>query len=71
MLNGLNIAKQNILFDIAKMVDAEIADFNADQFIIDFTSGAGADDFKKDLQEVRYKNINRFPTLTINTGNSA
>jgi putative protein-disulfide isomerase len=69
MLNGLNIAKQDILFDIAKAVDAEI-DFDAGQFINDFAGGAGAEAFIKDLQEVRYKNINRFPTLTVNKGDA-
>ncbi|HWH62884.1 MAG TPA: DsbA family protein [Ginsengibacter sp.] len=65
MLHGLNIAKQILLFDIAKTVEAEGIDFNTDRFINDFISGAGADAFRKDLQEVKYKNINRFPTLTI------
>ena len=69
MLNGLNIAKQNVLFDVAARVEKEIIDFNIGQFIVDFTSGAGTEVFKKDLQEVRYKNINRFPTLTVNNGN--
>jgi putative protein-disulfide isomerase len=64
MIKGLNIARQNVLFEIAGQLNDEI-NFNAHRFKEDYTSGAGIEPFKKDLQQVQYKNINRFPTLTI------
>ncbi len=68
MLKGLNIAKQKVLFDIAEeLCDNEPA-FDKGQFIEDFTTGPGIEAFKKDLQEVRFKNIGRFPTLSISAG---
>jgi len=65
MLKGLNIARQNILFEIARQLSDEDTNFDADQFKKDYASGAGIEAFKKDLHEVQYKNISRFPTLTI------
>ncbi len=38
--------------------------FNADQFKIDWKSGAGREPFRKDLQQAAYHKIGRFPTLT-------
>jgi putative protein-disulfide isomerase len=64
MLKGLNIAKQNVLFQIAEQLADEI-NFDLQQFKENYASGAGIDAFKKDLQQVQYKNIHRFPALTL------
>ncbi len=66
MINGVNIARQSSLFSIAEKLAAELDDFSADKFKQDYQSGAGAEAFKDDLKEVRFKNINRFPTLKLN-----
>jgi len=65
MLKGLNIARQNVLFEIAEQLSDESVNFDVHQFKNDYLSGTGIDAFKKDLPEVQYKNISRFPTLTI------
>jgi len=65
MLKGLNIARQNVLFEIAERLSNEDVNFDVKQFKEDYTLGVGLEAFKKDLQEVQYKNISRFPTVTI------
>jgi len=69
MIHGKNISRQNVLFEIAEQLADEI-NFDVHQFKEDYTTGAGIENFKKDLQQVQYKNINRFPTLTISNGES-
>jgi predicted DsbA family dithiol-disulfide isomerase len=64
MIKAINVSRQSVLFEIAAELSNEI-DFDVDQFKEDYTSGAGIEAFKKDLHEVQYKNINRFPALTI------
>jgi putative protein-disulfide isomerase len=64
MINGINVTKQSVLFEIAAKLSNEI-NFDLDQFKEDYNSQTGIDAFKKDLHEVQYKNISRFPTLTI------
>ncbi len=66
MINGLNVAKQSSLFYIAEKVAAKLDGFSADNFKQDYISGAGTEAFKNDLKEVRYKNINRFPSFKFN-----
>lgn len=70
MLNGKNIARQNVLFEIAEQLADEL-NFDVQQFKEDYTTGAGIEAFKKDLQQVQYKNINRFPTLTVSNNNKS
>jgi len=66
MLNRSNVARKEILFDIASDLSKEKKGFlNVDSFMLDFNSGKGTDAFKKDLQEVQYKRIQRFPSLVI------
>ncbi len=62
MINGINVAKQSSLFYIAEKLATELDSFSADSFKKDYVSGAGTEAFKSDLKEVRYKNINRFPS---------
>lgn len=63
MIDGINIAKQSSLFYIAEQLEQELNGFSADNLKKDFISGAGTETFKDDLKEVRYKNINRFPSF--------
>jgi predicted DsbA family dithiol-disulfide isomerase len=69
MIHGRNIARQNVLFEIAEQLADEI-NFDVHQFKEDYTTGAGIENFKNDMQQVQYKNINRFPTLTVTNGES-
>jgi predicted DsbA family dithiol-disulfide isomerase len=65
MVNGKNIAKLGVLFDVAWMLHDEYDHFNLFQFKDDLLGNAGREAFRKDLQEVKYLGINRFPTLVI------
>jgi predicted DsbA family dithiol-disulfide isomerase len=69
MLKGRNIARQHVLFEIAERLSNECANFDVHQFKENYLSGPGIEAFKRDLHEVQYKNITRFPTLTISSNN--
>lgn len=62
MLEGKNIAKQQVLFDLAKKLHG--ADFDYEQFRLDWQSGRGKEAFKADLQKAKTNSIGRYPTLT-------
>lgn len=62
MLDGQNIAKKEVLLQVAETLKSNI---NIQQFEQDLLSGAAIQAFKKDIAEVNYRNITRFPTLTI------
>lgn len=62
MDEGLNIAKQEVLLDAAKKLDADSLDF--DLFLKDWNEGRGKEAFRQDLQKAKYHSIGRFPTLT-------
>lgn len=63
MINGINIAKQQNLFHIAEHLEVELNGFSADDFKQDYISGAGVEEFRNDLKEVRYKSVSRFPSI--------
>ena len=65
MLKGNNIAKQEILVKLAKLLNNNIPSFNVEMFQKDLQNDRGLEAFKEDMQQVRYHNINRFPTLII------
>ena len=65
MLDGKNIANQNVLIEIAEQLKATYTLFDVGQFQKDLTNDNGLEAFRKDLQQVQYRNINRFPTLII------
>jgi predicted DsbA family dithiol-disulfide isomerase len=66
MMNERNIAKQSVLLQIAQELAAEHPQLlNVEKFLQDLVDVKGKESFTKDLQEVRYKNISRFPTLMI------
>jgi predicted DsbA family dithiol-disulfide isomerase len=65
MVHGKNIAKQEVLQEVATSVAAITNDFSVTRFLQDMQNDRGLDAFRNDLQEVKYRNINRFPTLLI------
>ena len=65
MNSGLNIAKQEILITLAQELHAQFPTFSVDLFTEQLTNGEGRDVFRKDLQEVKVKDITRFPTMII------
>jgi putative protein-disulfide isomerase len=68
MLHRGNVAKKEILFDLASELGKENKKvFDVDVFVKDFYSGKGTAAFKSDLQEVQYKRVERFPSLVIKT----
>jgi predicted DsbA family dithiol-disulfide isomerase len=64
MKHGKNIARNSVLFEVAESMPVP---FDAKQFREDLLSGAGKPAFHKDLEEVRSRQIFRFPTLTISS----
>ena len=68
MLKGQNIAKKTVLMEVAEtLATHKPALLNMEQFEHDLQNGAGQQAFRKDIQEVSYQKISRFPTLTITT----
>ena len=65
MEHGLNIARPETLIDVAHCIAGLNKAFSVTQFEEDMKNGRGQDAFRKDLQEVKYRGINRFPTLLI------
>ena len=64
MTKGKNIAKQDVLFETASLLENEFQ-FDMDLFKQNFFGVEGREAFRKDLQEVKYYGINRFPSLVI------
>lgn len=65
MINGNNIAKPEVLGQVAVNLEQQFPDFNIQQFNVDLVNETGREAFRHDLTQVRYHNINRFPTLII------
>jgi predicted DsbA family dithiol-disulfide isomerase len=66
MLHGKNIAKQDVLINVAEKLAADIPGIlNTTQFRNDLTSDTGLEAFRADWQEVQNRNISRFPSLII------
>lgn len=72
MLREKNISKQNVLIEIAhELLEEPKYNFDIRKFKIDLKNDNGLEAFRKDLQEVQYHHINRFPTLVLkNPGHS-
>lgn len=70
MVEGKNIAKQDVLFDAAKKFAATNKSFNLNRFKEDFFNDNGLEAFRADLELVSYYRINRFPALVIKTAHS-
>jgi putative protein-disulfide isomerase len=65
MIGGRNISKQAVLIAVAERLAAFEPAFNRELFIDDLDNGRGKEAFRKDLQEVQYHRINRFPSLVV------
>ena len=65
MVHRLNIAKYEVLQQVAEQVAASATSFDVNRFIEDMTNGNGLEAFRNDIQEVKYRSIQRFPTLLV------
>jgi putative protein-disulfide isomerase len=65
MTDGKNIAKQEIIFDVAQKLLVANNNFDLALFEDDYFSDKGMEAFRSDLQLVSYYRINRFPALVI------
>jgi putative protein-disulfide isomerase len=64
MLNAQNISKHSVLLEIAQTLSVDgVLDF--EKFKSDLTQHKGSEAFKKDLQEIRFHKIGRFPSLVL------
>lgn len=71
MLEGKNIAKKEVIYEVAeKLSDIEKA-FDPEKFKSDFTGDEPLEAFRKDLAEVQMKGINRFPSLVAKNKDNA
>lgn len=62
MEEGKNISKPEVILDVARHLTADQYSFK--QFEKDWISGAGKEPFRQDLQNAKYHNIGRYPSLT-------
>lgn len=65
MVGGKNIAKSDVLLDAAWLLHDQFRDFDFFKFRDDLMGETGKEAFRKDLQDVKYLGIKRFPTLVI------
>ena len=72
MHEGKNIAKEEVLRQLAEKLSLLVPPFDLLQFGDDLKSNVGLEDFRNDLQEIQRQGISRFPSLIIkNAGNQA
>lgn len=72
MLHAKNIAKQEVLLEVADTLkNDEHIEFDTKIFQRHLLGKEGREAFRKDLQEVKYRGINRFPTFIIRNGTNA
>ena len=71
MIHGENIAKQQVLLSTAAKLSAIFPGFDTEQFKKDLKSDKAVEAFRKDLQEIQYHKINRFPSLVIKNNDKA
>jgi predicted DsbA family dithiol-disulfide isomerase len=66
MINGINISKQSVLMELAQQLQKEYPSlFDIEKFKQDLVNDIGLELFRKDLQEIQYRNIPRFPSLIL------
>jgi putative protein-disulfide isomerase len=63
MIKNLNISRTTILLQIASSLLTVYPDFDTRKFEKDLLGEQGKEAFRKDLQECKYLNINRLPTI--------
>lgn len=71
MLNGGNIAKKEVLFNVAKRLVNIDKDFDLEKFEQDCVGNEAMDAFRKDLAEVQMKRISCFPSLVVKNKDKA
>ena len=68
MLHGKNIAKEEVLLEAASELSKDpVLSFDEKEFMKNMENDSGLEDFRKDLKEIQYRNIKRFPTLVMKT----
>jgi len=71
MIEGKNIAKQNVLTELARKLAAAHPNLlDTGKFEADLTNDKGLEAFRKDWQETQNRNITRFPTLILRSPGS-
>jgi putative protein-disulfide isomerase len=63
MVKNLNISKSNILLEVASALLVLYPEFDWKRFKEDLFGQQGKEAFRKDLQECKYLNIKRIPTI--------
>jgi putative protein-disulfide isomerase len=71
MVNAQNIAKTEVLQSIATAMAKLDTNFDVNEFNKHLMGGAGIEAFRKDLQEVQSRGIERFPTFIFRNGQQA
>lgn len=71
MVHGRDIAKSEVLMELAGQLATAFAGFDPFLFREDLLGERGRTAFRKDLQEAKYRNITRFPTLIIRKSDQA
>jgi len=70
MLKGENIARIDVVRKVAQDFAEHIdPSFNLLRFEDDLVNDKGLEAFRNDMQEVNYRDINRYPTLVLRTSN--
>ncbi|RRN77043.1 hypothetical protein EIM50_21600 [Pseudoxanthomonas sp. SGD-10] len=66
MTKGLNIAKPEVLVSVAKRIAEDKPEiFDLNHFLKNYNNFQSREAFKADLQQVRFHNIGRFPTIVM------
>ena len=71
MLNGVNISRQQELLKMARTLHFYYDGFDVERFANDLRNGKAKSAFQSDMDEVKSRNIHRFPTLLIRAGGEA
>lgn len=65
MIHGQNIARIEVLENIAKEIASQPGVLNLERFTADMYNDVGLNAFTKDMEQVRLSGINRYPSLLI------
>jgi predicted DsbA family dithiol-disulfide isomerase len=72
MLEGKNIALSSVLLEIAiRFAEQHPGELDIEKFCADMMGEAGKAAFRKDMQEVKYYQVTRFPTLILKSEKNA
>ena len=65
MVESRNVARRDVLLAVAQAVAETVDDFDVEQFALDLADQQTVVDFRQDLQDVRYREIGRFPAFAL------